>query len=662
MSVERPECGEVSPAHPYLNWAIATNFAYLRPGDWIPLLVEIDQKVMRSEFIGLEWLHEAHRDDVRIAKLFGEPLSEALESLGVTLRHYVILIRRTRAAAVVAASGWNQTIRRAEMGPPMPPEAASEGPPLEAPLISTPDPTLPGPRVLIAVIDEGIAFAHQRFGIVSGAGNMQTRIRYVWQQDSSELTAAQIDSAVAQANALGAGEEAVYRSVGGLRMDAEGYKPLARRRSHGTNVLDLAAGFDPTAAAAKKRPILVVDMPESAVGDPAATTLTVNAYWGLFYILMRAWSMRAPDEVLPVVVNISYGPHEGPHDGTSMLEEFMDCLVQQTPAWGIPMQIVLAAGNYRQSRTHASFTLGLPSEERPLQWRLQPCAMTPSCMEIWLNPIAGATVEVTLKAPDGRQFAVSNLSPSAGEADATISVQYAPAGTYSKLRSVVLLFVAPTAVDPWVEPANLTVPSGLWTVTIKNTSQTSIDVDAWIKRSDTPGGRRAKGRQSYFDDPSYQRFDANGRPTEFDTGTSIVKRQGTLSGIATGQYTKVIGAFQRKATPCAWMPAIYSSEASPTMKAPDWLAPGDDSTACPGTLGAGTRSGFRISMNGTSAAAPQAARYYADQAGQPPPIPPASVLVPVSNRVPIADRTWVAGAGLMDVRPPLDRVWGDNRP
>ena len=260
--------------------------------------------------------------------------------------------------------------------------------------------------------------------------------------------------------------------------------------------------------------------------------------------------------------------------------------------------------------------------------------------------------------PDGRQFKVSPTKQSDVDVNGTILAQY----TSFPNRTLVTLFASPTAADPWVDPPYRIVPSGRWSVTIKNISPMPLDIEAWIKRSDTPGARRAKGRQSYFDDPRYRRFDDNTRPTEFDdpATTSYVKRQGTLSGIATGTRTFVIGAYQRQATPCTWMPAIYSSQASVIMRAPNWLAPGDDSTACPGTLSAGPRNGTRIAMRGTSVAAPQAARYYANQAGKPP--PPPGALVPVSNRVPTADRPWVAGAGLMDLRPPLDRNWGNNRP
>lgn len=647
-----------APAHPYLDWAIATNFAFLRPGDWIPLLVEVNPLVTRSRFVGLEWLLDVHRDDVRIAKLFTESLPTELELAG--LNHYVILIRRTGVARLTSDEGWKQTIRMAEMGPPIPPGVPVDGPSPGAPASTTADPTLAGERVLIAVIDEGVAFAHPRFRTAVGMGSA-TRIRYVWQQDvaapSDELTGGDIDLAVSGANKLDGGDEGVYRAIGDLKMDVDGYKPLAHRRSHGTNVLDLAAGFEPTNPAGTKRPIIVVGMPEAAVGDPASSTLVPHAYWGLLYIFWRALLMRKDGEELPVVVNISYGPHEGPHDGSTMFERFMDNLVQLTPSLGIPMQIVLAAGNYRQSRAHASFRVP-PAQARRLEWRLQPCTLTPSNMEIWLPSIAGAAVEVTLTVPDGRQFKVSPTALSDG--DGTILARY----TYFPQRTLITLFASPTAVDPWVVPPYLTVPSGRWSVTIKNISQMPLDIEAWIKRSDTPGARRAKGRQSYFDDPRYRRFDDNGRPTEFDdpATTSYVKRQGTLSGIATGTRTFVIGAYQREATPCTWMPAIYSSEASVTMRAPDWLAPGDDSTACPGTLSAGSRSGSRIVMRGTSAAAPQAARYYADQAGKPPPIPPPGALEPVSNRVPTADKAWVAGAGLMDLQPPLDRNWGNNRP
>ncbi len=181
----------------------------------------------------------------------------------------------------------------------------------------------------------------------------------------------------------------MYQKFGGLTfdVDVDDYKPLARRKTHGTHVLDLAAGDIHTS----QHPIIAVDMPEDAVGDPAGSTLSVQAAWGLVYILDRAEKLRQPNETLPVVANLSYGPHEGPHDGTAPLEKFMRRIWQLANDPTIsktPLEIVLAAGNARQTRTHAAFDLqaGIPKD---LRWRLQPGSLSASLMEIWLPPGAG---------------------------------------------------------------------------------------------------------------------------------------------------------------------------------------------------------------------------------------------------------------------------------
>ena len=649
---------------------------------------------------------------MRIPELFDTLPHAILQSRDFNFS--VVLVLRQRAAEVVGDASWIRTIRIAELGPPVDladkraapaapvvapvaaptAEAASSGPPAigtlrrwinalcewlgclsSAPATSppAPPPTCAGQRVVVAVIDQGIAFAHPRFSTTSG-----TRIAYLWQQDllgvsgmtstpGVELTAAAIDVAVQAARARGADEDMVYRAVGRMNFAVDGYKPLARRRSHGTHVLDLAAGNDPNLVGAD-RPIIAVDMPEDAVGDPAGSQLTIHAAWGLLYILARAQAMLSAGETLPVVVNISYGPHDGPHDGSALFERFADTLTILSRQTKTPLRIVLAAGNFRQSRVHANFKLQ-PLGTQKLQWRLQPVGLTPSFLEVWLAPVAGAEVTVTLRSPKGRQVSVSlaKLSDSVSVASGRlISAQYLPASTSSPRTSVVLS-VAPTAYDPWGPGSQPVASSGLWSVEVTNTSGVPLDIDAWIKRSDTPGGRRAKGRQSFFDDPAYQRHDAKGRPLEFDVPGSYVKRQGTLSGIATGSETYVIGAYRRGPDPADLMPAPYSSEgpvapnAARTMPAPNCLAPGDDGLSCAGVIAAGTRGGVRFAMNGTSVAAPQVARFYAAEiaAGRIPG-PAYTGYLPVSTRVPAADQTLVAGAGLMPLKPPVDRVWKDR--
>ena len=103
----------------------------------------------------------------------------------------------------------------------------------------------------------------------------------------------QIDNAVRQARTDGKTDESVYRDLGVLDMRAEGYKPMAHRQTHGTHVLDMASGYE-IDSAPKTQPIIAVEMPEVAVGDPAGSTLTVHAAWGLAYILWRRRAFGGP--------------------------------------------------------------------------------------------------------------------------------------------------------------------------------------------------------------------------------------------------------------------------------------------------------------------------------------------------------------------------------
>jgi hypothetical protein len=67
-------------------------------------------------------------------------------------------------------------------------------------------------------------------------------------------------------------------------------------------------------------------------------------------------------------------------------------------------------------------------------------------------------------------------------------------------------------------------------------------------------------------------------------------------------------------------------------------------------------------MNGTSAAAPQLARIFAEHwdGTLPGPLPASVPIDPVSSRVPLANRPLVAGDGLLRINPPVGRVWKDR--
>jgi hypothetical protein len=189
--------------------------------------------------------------------------------------------------------------------------------------------------------------------------------------------------------------------------------------------------------------------------------------------------------------------------------------------------------------------------------------------------------------------------------------------TVTGTRPRIVIFVAPTGVFDLSDPSEQVAPSGVWKIEVINFGA-AVEVAAWIQRDDTPFGWPILGRQSYFDDPQYQRFDPFGRDRETDSGTSYVRRFGTLNAIATGTTPVVIAGFRRSDR----TPAKYSA-AGPILKPakavaggrpgadPNAMAISDDSVVCEGVLAAGTRSNAVFPMNGTSVAAPQITRWIA---------------------------------------------------
>jgi hypothetical protein len=460
-------------------------------------------------------------------------------------------------------------------------------------------------------------------------------------------------------------EDLLYQSLNIVDFTSDGFKAVMRRRSHGTAVLDLAAGGPPNPTPSGP-PILAVELPESAVADPVGTPLYAFIVLGILYTLLRVNQMRRPDECLPIVLNLSYGPHQGPHDGSSLFERIVDFLVAAFSGSMTPLTVVLAAGNFRQARVHACSTVP-PEKTNRLAWRVQPEDVTPSLLELWLPQGAEGMIDVRVISPLGDTLTVSAANPQDIHSDSKGEIfraTFVPPTTAQPRASVVVILQA-TATDPPLQPTLPTAPPGVWFVDVVNTGSAAVVVEGWIWR-DGHGTRRPRGRQSYFDDANYVRFDAFSYPLEYDPvpHPSYVVRAGTLSGIATGERSFVVGGYRRMGPPLTGTPASYSSmglvSGGPrTRPAPDLLAPSEDSLVCHGVLTAGTRSGSTVTMNGTSVAAPQVARWFVQsiEAGgaPPPPLPPVPALQPPTfippNVIAASEVPAVAGNGLF-VAPP----------
>jgi hypothetical protein len=594
---------------PYLEWAILTDFAYL-DGYWFHVLLEVGGSaaafalaVERSAAAKLIWVAPAYRTP---------PVGFAEEDIThlSAVMHRDVLVALLDDAADLAPELKKLKIKQIELGTvaqdPFRKGASSTG--VRANTVRSS--LSPQPSVVIAVIDDGLAFANERFR--DGSGN--TRFKFFWNQDDitgigqpvdfqsgREFSEYDINQLLIRHTHSGVvDEDALYREAGQTL--------VGRRVKHGTPVMDIACGIDPKDVTPQSPWLIGVQLPAWVTERTSGVFLTAAVTDAIHYILKRVDQIAAGTAPLPIVVNISYGTIAGPHDGTGLFESAIDGLIATRPT---PIRVVLPAGNHYLARCHAEFDLDAASGQS-LSWRVQPDDKAASFMEIWLPELAkdGHTrpqVEIRITTPTGESSGW--IVPGQHWRWPTqtnvrfFARNYDPSGA----RPRIFLAMAPTAA---VSAPYRTAPSGTWLVELRNA--TAVTVDAWIQRGDTPIGYPLWGRQSRFEDEKYKRFDLAGRPWQIDTLDSYVRRRGSINALATGERPVVAGGFRRSdRTPSEYSgsgPTEAPATVTPPRTGPDAAAAADDSPVLLGLLAAGTRTGSVIALSGSSVAAPQITR------------------------------------------------------
>jgi hypothetical protein len=622
---------------PYFEWTQATGFAYYGKAGLLPVLMELNDRGADKGLTAYRFAQQVLELQARGAGLQGwaaglripECELAALTPRSST-RFISFLAPQKFLDNVYCGAQLHNVVRRFELGRRVvaPPDKRPVKPARVQTLEPWPDAM---PQVVTGLIDDGIAFAHDRLFSSDGA----TRIEYFWDQQvpsptwppdyGTEYTkrapVVGIDArlSASQHNGL-IDEDEVYRLSGQADHSRNGHKPLASSRSHGAHVADLACNppcphIPPQRPAAGARPVIVVQLPTTTVQDTSGATLAPQVYQGLCYILHRAQLIadRCGADSLPVVVNISYGFISGPHDGSGLLESAIDQLLLASNVPGRrAARVVLPAGNNHLSRCHARLSLP-PRSAKELRWRVLPDDRTESSVDVWLPanvPLGKLSVLIT--APDGDTG--TGAFAANGTCDFVVGgvhvgrATFFPAGSPT-LRPRITLWLAPT-VSPDGDVA--TALAGVWTIRIENLHGTAAvnDIHAWVQRDDTAPGYPQRGRQSYFDDPAYLRFDDGGRAIDIDTAASDVKREGSFNAIATGSEPIVVGGYRRSdgaaAAYSAGGPLLPPQRKPPNPQGPEAMLPSDDSPSQRGVLAAGTRSNSCVALSGTSVAVPQA--------------------------------------------------------
>lgn len=523
---------------------------------------------------------------------------------------------------------------------------------------------------IIAVIDDAIPFAHRNLRKANGR---ESRVEYCWLQSAraerdagsdnvsfgKEFTRNDIDELIGDCP----DEDTLYSKASAVDAQPQLGVALNRHVSHGSHVMDLAAGFDSSRSEtpAEEIRIIAVQLPNTIAWDTSGFGKDMYMLAAFHYIFDRAdriaeaYYGRDTDGKLnrkvPVVVNFSYGFSGGPHDATVPgyagirrgieLEEAINELVEARRQTA-PTAVVMPSGNTFSDQLHANLAAKHFEDiggTGTLKWRLQPNDRTPSYLEIWFpDETQPGDFAVTVEQANGRR---SRILVSAEQRDTgdPMSVVRLPAsgdnGSIGQLsvdlfrhnRWRCLIAVAPTEPEPrTAHDGSVTrladASAGIWTITVTRVSggAPSEPVLCWIQRDADPDLFRSGSRQSYFDMPDHRQFSADGSLVNEDAEGSVIRRFGSISGLVTGRTITVVSGFRGTARNGfqlnVGIPADYASAGPFTSqgnftKAVAVSALTDVSNATPGILAAGTRSGAYGRVVGTSTAAPQVARLLA---------------------------------------------------
>ncbi len=269
---------------------------------------------------------------------------------------------------------------------------------------------LTGAGVLMGIIDSGIDYTHPAFRNADGS----TRIERLFDQATGRIyTRAEIDAALSSPT-------------------PQDVIPFMDDVGHGTAVAGIAAGAAPDAS-------LIIVKLNAPNGTTSRTTDLMRA---IAYVIDTARTLN-----MPISINISYGTNDGPHDGQTLLETFIDDMATK---W--KTSIVIATGNEGAAAHHYSGVVQ--------SWEMQevPFSLPPGLPSVLVSLWSsfGDNIATALVAPDGTVLRGSpGQLTTLSYLDATIQIYGMEPTPYSKNQGQFFLLESP-----------LGVPAGIWRVVI----------------------------------------------------------------------------------------------------------------------------------------------------------------------------------------------------
>ncbi|MCH5274732.1 MAG: S8 family serine peptidase [Lachnospiraceae bacterium] len=268
------------------------------------------------------------------------------------------------------------------------------------PQVTVRDPYLSGEGVLVAVIDSGIDYTNRHFRNSNGS----TRILYLWDQTvlpdealgrrppegfalGTEFGSEQIDGALQAANPARRLELVPSIDVSG----------------HGTAVAGIAAGSGVNGyeGVAPESSLVIVKLGTAGENSFPRTTELMRA---VTYVVRKAQELG-----MPVVINLSFGNTYGAHDGTSLVERFLDNAAEIGRA-----VICVGSGNEGASGGHIQ---GNTAAGRQIVELAVAQYETTLNVQLWKNYVD--SYRISLRSPGGEEV----LLPELGQGKLTVLME-----------------------------------------------------------------------------------------------------------------------------------------------------------------------------------------------------------------------------------------------
>lgn len=390
-----------------------------------------------------------------------------------------------------------------------------------------------GKGTIVAIIDSGIDYMNEEFRNADGS----TRILYIWDQTQMgqppegygvgvEYNSEEINQAI-KAETL---------------QERLAIVPSQDFSAHGTEVASIAVGNNGVASQAD---IIVVKLGVAQVGG---FPRTIELMEGLNYVIEKAVALQQP-----IAINMSFGNTYGSHDGSSLLERFIDDLANY---WKVV--ICVSVGNEGSNGGHVGGRLGI--EEKVIVELAVDVRQTALNVQVWKR--YEDEVEIILRSPGGE--AIGPIRKVLGTQrymvnNTEILLYYGEPSPFSVLQEIYIELI----------PRSDYVDAGLWNIELLGTKIITGEYNLWL-----PSAGVLAGGTNFL------------RPSSLGTITIPATAQRVISVGAYNSLTFTYADFSGR-----------GEEFSTRLIKPDILAPGVD------VVVSSVNSNIRLA-SGTSFSAP----------------------------------------------------------